>query len=342
MRRALLASTVLALALTACPGSNTPEPAASPSSAGSPEQRSGDAHCRSALRAGWRSLPEAPTSRLEVAAAYVDGSIYVAGGLTGSGATAIVERYQPATRTWTREPDLPVALHHATGVTYEGELVVIGGFLSSGEASSSVFALGETGWRALPPLRRPRAAGAAGVIDDVIVVAGGQAGGTLVAETELYDGTTWSDAARIPTPRDHLAGAVFRGRFYAIGGRELDIEAVLGATERYDPGRDSWERLDPMPTPRGGLGAAALEGVIIALGGEGPTEAAGPDGVYEHMEAFAPHLERWAPLGSTMRTARHGIGVVVSRRFLYAVAGGPTRGGSESATVEQFRMSRCK
>ncbi|KLO25352.1 hypothetical protein, partial [Mycobacterium haemophilum] len=37
------------------------------------------------------------------------------------------ERYDPQTRTWRAGPSLPIALHHATAVTYHGEVVIIGG-----------------------------------------------------------------------------------------------------------------------------------------------------------------------------------------------------------------------
>ena len=47
----------------------------------------------------------------------------------------------------------------------------------------------------------PRAAAAAAVVGDKIVVVGGQADGKLVPQTEVYeDGEGWTDVDEIPTP----------------------------------------------------------------------------------------------------------------------------------------------
>src|SRR4029079_9228181 len=90
----------------------------------------------------------------------------------------------------------------------------------------------------LPPLRHARGAAAAAVVGDRIVVVGGQADGKLVPETEVFDGRRWTDAAELPTPREHL-GAASDGRYvYAVGGRRLSAADNVGAAEGYDPARD--------------------------------------------------------------------------------------------------------
>ena len=54
-------------------------------------------------------------------------------------------------------------------------------------------------WEELPPLNHPRAAAAAAVVGEKIVVVGGQADQKLVQQTEVFDGKRWTDVA-IPTP----------------------------------------------------------------------------------------------------------------------------------------------
>ncbi|KLO25222.1 Kelch repeat-containing protein, partial [Mycobacterium haemophilum] len=75
----------------------------------------------------WRTLPDAPHARLEMAWAVHDDKIWIMGGLQDGAALTTVERYDPQTRTWRAGPSLPIALHHATAVTYHGEVVIIGG-----------------------------------------------------------------------------------------------------------------------------------------------------------------------------------------------------------------------
>ncbi len=123
-------------------------------------------------------------------------------------------------------------------------------------------------WVDLPPLNEPRAAGAAAVVGDRIVVAGGQANGALVPTTEVFDGTKWTTVSDIPTPREHLAGVSDGTYFYAIGGRDLASDQNTAAVERFDPAAGTWTTLPAMPTPRGGLGAAFIDGRIVAVGGE--------------------------------------------------------------------------
>ena len=141
----------------------------------------------------------------------------------------------------------------------------------------------------LPSLNRPRAAGAAAVVGDRIVVVGGQADGRLVDTTEVFDGKRWRVGANIPTPREHLA-AVSDGHFvYAVGGRALSPDKNSAALERYDPATDKWQRLPDMPTARGGLGAAIADGHLLAVGGETP------DGRHGRSRVLQPRDARRGP-----------------------------------------------
>ncbi|MDH5741214.1 MAG: kelch motif-containing protein, partial [Nitrospira sp.] len=71
-------------------------------------------------RGSWRTAAPAPTKRTEVAAATLDGKIYVVGGfenpslgnMMNFAITPSVEVYDPATDRWTSKAPLPVGLHH--------------------------------------------------------------------------------------------------------------------------------------------------------------------------------------------------------------------------------------
>ena len=268
---------------------------------------------------GWRGLRDVPTARQQATGAVADGTLWVLGGLGDGGATPKVEGYDPAIDTWKAGPDLPLPLHHAMAVTYRDELVVLGGWVPQGAdlsaaASDRVFVLRGGSWAELPRLRRPRAAGAAVVADDRIVVVGGQAGGALVAPTEVFDGTQWRDAPALPTPRDHLA-AVSDGRFvYVVGGRLLAADKNLPTFERYDPTTRHWSRLPDLPTARGDLGAALVGRRLLTLGGEQPT------GVFDTVESFDLDARTWSAL-PPMRTPRHGMAVLSLGTSVYTLAG---------------------
>ena len=288
----------------------------------------------------WRRLPPMPTPRQNMAATVVDGTIWVVGGLApDTKGSRKVEGYDPVIKSWKSAPDLPVALHHEMVVTYKDEAVVMGGWIPKGDdpsarVSDRVFALREEKWVQLPSLRRPRAAGAAAVVGDRIVVTGGQANDRLVDTTEVFDGKQWKEVAAMPTPREHLA-AVSDGHYvYAVGGRNLGPDKNYAALERYDPAADRWQKLPDMPTARGGLGAAIVAGHLFALGGETPTRALGA------VESYDIARKDWSKAPS-MRTPRHGIAGAAIGRSLYALGGAPHPGhASAVGTAEVVRVGR--
>jgi hypothetical protein len=288
----------------------------------------------------WRRLAPMPTARQNMPSTVLDGTIWVVGGLAkGSIGSRRIEGYDPVINDWKAGPDLPLRLHHEMAVTYKGELVVIGGWIPKGadpsaEVSGRVFALRGGSWVKLPSLNKPRAAGAAAVVGDRIVVVGGQADDRLVATTEVFDGKRWSTGKSIPTPREHLATASDGHFVYAVGGRALSPDKNSPALERYEPASDRWQRLPDMPTARGGIGAAIVDGHLFALGGESPT------GVFGEVESYSIASRKWSTAPS-MRTPRHGIAVAAIGRSLYAIGGAPRPGhASASATAEVLRLRR--
>jgi non-specific serine/threonine protein kinase len=322
-----IAVVVAALALT---GSDEPA-----------SERAGEASpAEAGIASNARRRAPMPTARQNMDGTVLDGTLWVVGGLAaGSQASDRVEGYDPVINSWKTGPALPVRLHHAMVVTYKGEVVVIGGWIPQGSDQSAltsdrVFALRDGQWESLPPLRRPRAAGAATVVGDRIVVFGGQDESQLLRTTEVFDGKRWTGGADLPTPREHLA-AVSDGEFaYAVGGRELAPDKNLATLERYDPEADSWQALPDMPTARGGLGAVIVGRRVFAVGGESPT------GAMREVEYFNLGDKSWSRAPS-MRTPRHGLTVEAIGGAFYAI-GGATHAGHASAVddTEVTRLTR--
>jgi N-acetylneuraminic acid mutarotase len=183
-------------------------------------------------------------------------------------------------------------------------------------------------WVELPTLQHARAAAAAAVVGDKLVVVGGQDNKKIVPQTEVFDGKAWTQAADLPTPREHLA-AVSDGHYvYTVGGRFLSADENSPAFERFDPESGKWENLPGLPTPRGSYGAAFIDGRIVVVGGEEPTR------VLATVEMYDISSKKWstvAPLG----TPRHGQVVAAVGSAVYCI-GGADRPSHEGAiaTVE--------
>ncbi|MBV9413082.1 MAG: protein kinase, partial [Acidimicrobiia bacterium] len=255
----------------------------------------------------WAPATNAPTPRQELASAVQGGKLWVLGGLNGSDATNKVESYDATANAWQAGPPLPQPLHHEMAATYKGEVMVVGGWIPdngvlTAKVSDQAYVLRGGKWVTLPPMPHPRAAGAAAVAGDKLVVFGGQADGKLVPQTEVWNGKNWSDGPDLPTPRDHLAGASDGTFVYSVGGRHLSASDNVGALERYDPSNNKWTKLPNMPTPRGDLGASVIGGRIVAVGGESATS------VFPTVESFDINKAQWSALPD-MRTPRHGIAV---------------------------------
>lgn len=286
----------------------------------------------------WTETVRSDTPRQWSATAVVDDLIWVVGGIDDRGSTTLVEAFDPSGRPpgWRRgiAPQLPVDLNHAAAVNYRGELVVAGGWSEAGgdtsaEASDKVFVLRDGAWAELPPLNHARAAAGAAVAGNKLVVVGGQANGELVTATEVFDGTRWTVAGDIPTPREHLAAASDGTYVYAIGGRALTVDENLAAVERFDPSTNQWALMPALPNPQGGLAATYVatsgrEGYVVVAGGEEPT------GVLSNVYALNPASGAWSQLPD-LATGRHGIALAAIGDTVYAV-GGATRTGHSAST----------
>jgi N-acetylneuraminic acid mutarotase len=319
MRRCLVWGSRVALLLVACTGEGA-APAASPLGE----------------NVKWERLAPIPTPRTEVTAAALGNSIYVIGGFDALGQTVpTVEVYDIEADTWTRGPDLPVAVNHAMSTVAEGTLYVTGGYLGPlSDPTNRAFALSEAGWEELPPMPEPRAAAGAAAVGNEIYVAGGVGPTGLADSTPVLDTGTgrWRSVPGLLTPREHLGVAAFGGQVYAVGGRTGGIGTNLGESEALDPATGNWRPLPPMPTPRGGLAAAATSsGLIVAPGGEA-------DATFAEVEAFDAEEGRWVVL-PPMPTARHGLGVAAAGATVHVIAGGPTPGLSVSGAHEVLDLT---
>ena len=269
----------------------------------------------------------------------LDGRVWVAGGLTGpEQATAKTEFYDPTIDTWSPGPALPIPLHHAMMVTYRNTVAVIGGFEPqggdvSGVASARVLFLdqGQDRWIDGPELHHARAAGAAAVVGNKIVVVGGRTGKSeeAVTPTEIFDGTSWQDAAAIPVPGDHLAAASDGTYLYVLGGRKITVTDNTAAVQRFDPQAGQWTQLPAMPGAVSDLGAAIVDGRLIAVGGESAAS------VFSTVRAYDPTTSLWSELPG-LAVARHGMAVAAIGNMIYAIDGAAEPGHNASTPTVQI------
>lgn len=299
----------------------------------------------------WERRAPASIKRTEVAAAAVDGRIYLIGGFRKPGwleallnpslnrpsiiSTDAVEEYDTTLDRWRVKAPLPIPVHHAAAASIADRLYVVGGLIQWPPGrSAKVFAYDPPtdSWSERTPM--PTARGALGLAEHegkLFAIGGIGANGNSAA-VEMYDPATdsWMARAALPTARDHLAVAAANQKIYAIGGRlGGDYTRNLTIVEAYDPNLDRWERVADMPDPRSGISAGVIDGIIYVVGGETSRMT------FAHNQAYFPETDQWearAPLP----TSRHGLGVVAVHDRLYALSGGPSPGATYTNVNEVF------
>jgi N-acetylneuraminic acid mutarotase len=190
----------------------------------------------------WSRRAALPTPRHGLAAAAIDGLIYVVGGSDGRRASGALEIYDPAADAWTRGPPLPTPRARLAAAAVGGRLYAIGGSPDccggGTSAAVEVYDPATGAWSAAAPLPSPRQVSAAAAIDGRLFVFGGFVPGTgVLAETLEYDpeADRWTRLADLPTPRDQAAVAALAGRALLVGG-SVDCHCrALSAVESFRP-----------------------------------------------------------------------------------------------------------
>ncbi len=279
------------------------------------------------------------------------GSIYVIGGFTTGGLpSAAVERYDPESDRWELVAPMPVALNHAAAVSYRGRLYVVGGYTGApfslgigfgpvASASRGFYRYDPTTnrWSEMPPAPTPRAAFAAAVYRDKLLLAGGADEMRPLRRFEMYDfrRSAWRTGPPMPLATEHTAGVISRHAFYVIGGRPAYGGANYTAVQKYRVRRDRWRRVAPLERGRGGFAAATVCSRPVAFGGEDPRS--GPPGTIPEVERLFPRRRDWRPL-PPMLTPRHGLGGAVVGRTIYAMEGGDVTFAAVTNAAESLKV----
>ena len=247
-----------------------------------------------------------------------------------------------STFAWTAVTACPVPRFEALAAAVDGELWVMGGFLSTQldvTQRVDIYDPATDHWRLGPEL--PGAETHAGVVtlDRDIVLVGGFVGNVLDRVTTAgvwrwsAASSEWSAGPDLPTPRAAVAMALVGTEIHAAGGLAEDGNTDTGEHVRWDlAGPGAWTDAAPLPNARNHGGGAASGGLFYAVAGRhGWDETVGDDPA---LDAFEPASGSWQAR-APMPLARSEIGgatlVLADGRLL--VIGGSIPGLHPSADV---------
>jgi len=276
----------------------------------------------------WTSRAQIPRPRYGLAAAAVNGKIYVVGGMAdivGSIGTQEVsdnDEYDPATDTWRSVAAMPTPRASLIVVAVNGMIYAIGGGVPNVNdlATNERYDPATDIWVTKAPMPAARSQMAAAAVNSMIYVIGGSVAGNLRATNEVYfpAKNKWTAMAPMPTARHGLAVAAVTGMIYALGGSNSSPSSpgsggTLDTNEAYNTTTDIWVTKAPMPTARVGLAAATTNGKVYVIGGEYSTEFAA-------NEVYNPATNTWAVM-APMPTARSLLAATAVNGTIYALGG---------------------
>ena len=275
-----------------------------------------------AAPAPWTFAQSMSQRRSYVAAAELEGEIYVAGGAVGETGRflAIFQRFDPRANSWTTLERLPRAIRAGAGAALLGKVYVIGGQTAAGQ-SDRVYAydVARGSWEPVPRFNISAVA-----YGGKIYALGGFTGSKETADVFVYDPerNEWSRGTPLPAPNHTFGAVVFRGEIWVLGGRRND--RILRDVWIYDPRGDSWRRGPEMPKPMELVGAAVAGDEIHAIW-------------ESRYQIYDARTGRWRD-GPPSLVTRHGLKAFFIHGFLYTV-GGCTTQLHDSQVVEKRRVT---
>lgn len=278
----------------------------------------------------WIPKASIATPSFELAAAELDGALYVAGGWNGNCSPyRTLEKYDAIANAWEQRPVMPTPRAHLGVGALNGVLYAAGGFTSCGPLTAVVEAYDPlTGmWSTKAPL--PTGRSDLGIVgwNGLLYAVGGNDNVTwALGEVLAYDplADSWSSRAPMLHPRSQAGVALLNGILYAVGGQ--NSAGHLVSVEAYDP-PNGWSWRSPLPAPRSGLALVALNGVLYAIGGNDDT-------TYATVYAYNPAIDAWTTVRSMLEPRGSHAAAAVDG-VIYAIGGhNPTSG--VLASVEAF------
>ncbi len=268
----------------------------------------------------WEPVARMPASNHDLAAAVLDGFLYVAGGSTGNWGEARVDhafdeiwRLDPAKWTWSAVAKFDRPRIYCGTVAFAGKIWVIGGDTIAADGRRSAIAtveLFDASSAALtrgPDLPEPLPAPLALVAGErlyVIGAAGRDAPGRVFSLG--YRETAWRRERDGPAHMWALAGASLGGKIY-VGVPTTGLVV-------FDPASGSWETI-PGPTRPRSAQMAAWRGEIWIMGGRDIADQ-------RETRIFNPVTRAWRTGPALPRPLSWGAAGVVGDRLV--VTGGAT------------------
>lgn len=219
-------------------------------------------------------------------------------------------------------PPLPTPRYRPTAsfIPRSNVIIVAGGLGDTVLSSVLIWDLSTKTWRKGPSMVEKRVAAAGVCLADgmTFIICGGVCGTQKFPSCESFDGTAWSAAGSLSTPRGDHAIVLYKDKPVVLGGNTPTI--TLNTAEQYDQSTNSWAPFPSFSVPRCIFGAAVVLDKIYIVGGGTCIVRSLCDERMSSVEVFDG--DAWSTLSSALPSGPRSSHAVVSFQDKLVVIGG--------------------
>lgn len=296
----------------------------------------------------WSTLAHVPTiGQQGFGISTSDIRVIVTGGYDGSAGAPtnawdiFTYAYNPVTDTQI-SGTMPVARAHHAQATYNGKVLVCGGFTTLGTEIATVyeFNLDTLSWTLKSPMTYARQEHGAVAVGNGVLAIGGRApsvsANKCISTTEFWNGTTWTQQGSLQFARFGFTTVLLpNDRVLVIGGLGYDpskgvvAPGVLASCELWDSNTKLWTSIPDMLTPRSYPAATYVPNLnaVVVTGGRGVTSC----------ELLDLNTMTWRKsLASLGQERFHSQAVRVSDDFVLISGGSTLSGPDDNSTALDY------
>ena len=292
----------------------------------------------------WSTTQVLNSVRYDAASVIYNGYVYEIAGNNGSGTAQNLVEYSAlgasgTLGTWQTANALPIALSGATAVSYNGNLYIIGGYVSGAPVNTVYYAAinsnGSLGtWSTTTSITTATYQATSVAYNGYMYEIGGNNGSltAVVQYAPIYSNGTlgaWSSLNSLPSAVGQASSVVYNGYLYEIGGSTGSAtNAVNYAVINGDGTLGSWVATYSLPVATYNSKAVAYNGYLYEIGGNTGSVTAN---VYLASFNANGTIGNWTQT-TALGTALERSTAVVYNGYLYNL-GGNNSGGTTVTTT---------
>jgi N-acetylneuraminic acid mutarotase len=291
-------------------------------------------HASAPADSPWTAIADYPEPIMDNAVGYdaATGNVYSVAGTNGTANVADGYVYTAASQQWTAITPLPQPLEAPGGAFLNGNMYVVGGWDTDGNATSTLYAYNPstTAWTQEANLPEDASGLATAVLDGQLYVVGGCTTGACSPTSDAvyrYNPltNTWTQLADYPTAAAFLGCAGTDSEIICAGGDDADSGQTLTSTYIYDPSANTWSQGADMPYDDWGMIASGSGNMFQIADGvtADSTEAT------NQVSQYDPASNSWSALPNANNAEGRGGGAC----GMYQI-GGSTGGFSPQTFAE--------